>query len=297
MKIHKGKTLEKSGKYNIIDCIKCGFIHANPIPTTEELNEYYNKSFYQKTKPDYLEKTKKELPYWQMMYQDKMATLNKHIKKKNKRILDIGCSGGFFPKYFQDNGWKAVGIEPSPVAANYAKKQSLEVIEKLFEEVDLKKIGKFDAIHMAFVLEHVRDPITLLKRAYQLLNKGGIICVESPNDFNPLQNILKTKLHKKPYWVCLLDHINYFTPISLTKLLKKVGFKVIDTFGTFPMEFFVLMEDDYIGNDRIGRACHQKRMDLELSLSNNGLNEFKLNTYRFFIKNNIGREIIIYGKK
>jgi 2-polyprenyl-3-methyl-5-hydroxy-6-metoxy-1,4-benzoquinol methylase len=294
---HKGKVLETSGKYKIIDCVKCGFIHANPIPSVEELDEFYNKSFYQEVKPDYLEKTKKELIYWQMTYQDKMDVFNKNIKKNNKRILDIGCSGGFFPKYFQDRGWDAVGIEPSPVAAKYARKMGVNVIEELFEEVDLKTTGKFDVVHMAFVLEHVRDPLALLKRAYQMLNKGGMICIESPNDFNPLQAVLKEKLKKKPYWVCLLDHINYFTPGSLSRTLKKVGYKPQKLSGTFPMEFFVLMGEDYIGNDTVGRACHQKRMSLELNLLNGGKNDLKNKIYEDMIRSGIGREIIIYAKK
>ncbi len=294
---HRGKILERSGKYDIIDCVKCGFIHANPIPKVEALDEFYDKSFYQEVKPDYLEKTRNELAYWQMTYQDKMDELHRHIKKKNKRIVDIGCSGGFFPKYFQDRGWDAVGIEPSPVAAEYAKKMGVKVINKLFEEVDLKSIGKFDAVHLAFVLEHLRDPISLLRKAYQLLNKGGVICIESPNDFNPLQAILRNEMNKKPYWVCLLDHINYFTPRSLAKLLENNKFKIVEMCGTFPMEVFVLMGEDYIGNDPVGRACHQKRMNLELHLGRNGLGDAKKNAYRSLIKRGIGREIIVYGKK
>jgi hypothetical protein len=63
------------------------------------------------------------------------------------------------------------------------------------------------------------------------------------------------------------------------------------------MEFFVLMGEDYINNDNIGKACHQKRMGLELSLSGNGLNAFKNKMYDLFIKNDIGRTMIIYGRK
>lgn len=184
---------------------------------------------------------------------------NRYIKKKKRRILDIGCSGGYFLKYFKERGWDAIGIEPSLFAARYAKAQGIEVINKLFQDISLKDLGKFDAINMSFVLEHVLDPIEVCKKCYRLLKRGGMLCVEAPNDFNPLQQIVKSELKKPSWWIAHPDHINYFTPGSLEKMMKRIGFKLLLKEGTFPMELFLLMGEDYIGNDRVGLRCHKKR--------------------------------------
>lgn len=297
IKIHRGKVIEKISGYKIIDCKICGFFHIFPFPEKKVISEFYRNKFYQEAKPKYIKKVKKEIDYWNNTYQDKMEEFERYIKKRKKRILDIGCNGGFFLKFFKARGYDVLGIEPSDEASRYARKFDIEIINKNFEQIPLNELGRFDIVHLSFVLEHLRNPQGTLIKIYKILNKNGIVCIESPSEFNPLQKIIKEKLNKPPWWIVLPDHINYFTPESLRKLVEHCGFKVLEMTGTFPMEFFVLMGDDYIGDDKIGRRCHQKRMNLEMLFYKNKLNNFKKELYQFMIDRNIGREIIIYGRK
>lgn len=280
-----------------MDCQACGFTHLYPLLSKKNLENFYSKEFYRKIKPEYINKTKKELDYWEITYRDRLEVFNKYIKRKHRRILDIGCSGGYFLKYFKERGWQTLGIELSLRAAKYTKAYGIDVINKSFEDTPFVELGKFDAINMSFVLEHLTNPHYICKKVYEILNPGGIFCVESPNDFNPLQKILKEKLKKPPYWVNLPEHINYFTPSTLENLLKKIGFKVVYKTGTFPMEFFVFMGHDYIGHNLMGRKCHKKRMGLEKLLDAGGLSDFKKAWYQFMLNYNIGRDIIIYVTK
>ena len=63
------------------------------------------------------------------------------------------------------------------------------------------------------------------------------------------------------------------------------------------MEFFVLMGDDYIGNDAVGRGCHRKRMAFETHLMESGLASFKRDLYRFLASKGMGREVVLYAQK
>lgn len=154
-----------------------------------------------------------------------------------------------------------------------------------------------DVVNLALTLEHVQDPAAVLRRAYGLLRDHGLVCIEVPNDFNPLQALLRKRLNKPRYWINAPHHINYFSFETLSRLVERAGFQVVDRETTFPMEFFVLMGDDYIGNDALGRECHRKRMNLERHLLEGGLGEVKRDLYRFLASRGLGREVVLYAQK
>jgi 2-polyprenyl-3-methyl-5-hydroxy-6-metoxy-1,4-benzoquinol methylase len=294
---HLGNIVWKSGKNSIIDCKNCGFYHANPIPKLENLEKMYTHKFYQKMKPAYIKKDELENDYWNITFDDKLKTIEKIITKKNKKILDIGCGPGFFLQQAKKRKWNVLGIEPSTMAANYARNKGIQIAESTFESFCLTNKEKFDAIHSKFFLEHVRDPKQVCNDCYDLLNTNGVICFEVPNDFNILQKIVTDKLNKKQYWIAPPQHINYFSMTSLQNLLKKSGFKPFYAESTFPLEFFLLFGFDYIDNDKIGKKIHNMRMNLEKFLQSTGNNQVKRDLYNYFAEKGIGREIIVYAKK
>ena len=303
MKIHRGETIRKYGKYKVINCKYCKFIHINPIPTNEELENLYQNEYYQKTKPDYIIGNEKDIAYQNYTFDEKLDFLESKISGKQKKILDIGSGPGFFLRRAKKRGWNVLGIEPSPIACKYSKKEKIPTIQKFFHDVNLKEIGKFDAIHIFDVLEHVNDPMNVLKKSYSLLKKGGIIIIEVPNDFNPLQKIIQKSFKKKEYWVTLssklkkFDHINYFDFQSISKLVEKTGFKIVLKESTYPLEFFILMGQDYIKNPKLGKKINSERVEFEENFKNSGSNENKRLLYRNFAEIGIGRTAIIYAKK
>jgi hypothetical protein len=65
--------------------------------------------------------------------------------------------------------------------------------------------------------------------------------------------------------------------------------------SSFPIDMFLLMGDNYIGEDAMGRLCHTKRKKMELNLEEAGLNEVKRDLYKCLAKIGLGREICMYG--
>ena len=303
---HNGKTIKKFGKYSVIDCRSCKFIHVIPIPSDQELNSFYDNEYYQKTKSDFISKNENEIDYWNLVFDEKLVTIEKLISSKSKRILDIGSGPGFFLRRAKRRGWDVIGVEPSPLACNYAKEQNIPTIQNFFHEVTSNEIGKFDAIHTFDVLEHVNDPIGIIKKAYSLLKRGGVIVVEVPNDFNPLQKLVQKSLKKKEYWITLssdsknsgtLDHLNYFNFSSISDLIKRAGFKIIIKESTFPLELFLLMGQDYVKNPKIGKQIHLERIRFEKNFEERKEVQLKRTIYQKLAEIGIGRTAIIYAKK
>ncbi|AFV24562.1 methyltransferase type 12 [Methanolobus psychrophilus R15] len=296
--MHKGKVVATNGEVEIIECDFCGFKHLYPIPSKEEIKKYYEKQYYQEKKPKLLdyEKEVKEIKWSNLWYQDKFDILNNYINDigGNKRLLDVGCGNGLFLKFMEENGWETFGIEPSCTASEMANFLNTNVFNTTLEDfIEKKWYGYFDFINLKCVLEHIPNPLEIITICKDLLNESGMICVEVPNDFNVLQlQTHKNKICKSHYWLAIPDHINYFNFSSLTQLLDKCGFEIYLQTADFPMELFLLMEDNYIDNNEIGSKCHERRMKLEGNIDD----RLRRNIYTSLAKLGIGRTCIIYAK-
>ena len=223
--------------------------------------------------------------------------------------MDVGSGSGFFLKRAKERGWTVNGIEPNKIASNYSEKIGIPVINDFFQNVEIENMKKYDAINLFDVLEHVHNPTELLKKCHQLLKSRGIIVIEVPNDYNPLQKIVQKSLKKDEYWLTILtkgrnyhwaskiDHVNYFNFFSLKRLLTKLRFKVIYQQSTFPLELFLLMGDDYLKSEKNGKKIHQKRINLEMNLMIDENSGIKKEIYEKFAEIGIGRTAIIYAKK
>ena len=296
--MHKGDVIDKIGNYEVIMCDECGFKHINPIPTQKELEKEYKEKYYTTEKPKFIESQLEDIEWWNTVYDDRYDFLEEKLPDNKRRILDIGCGPGFFLKRGKERGWECLGVEPSEAAAGHASKLGIEVLNLFLEEADLeKKKERFDVIHLSEVFEHIPNPTALCRTIYNLLDDRGFICAVVPNDYSPIQRVLREKLKFKPYWLAPPHHINYFDAKSFEGLINNIGFRVVKRVAMFPIDFFLLMGDNYVGNDELGRVCHAKRKKLDIMLNEPELKEFKQKMYELMARYDVGREVIIYGKK
>lgn len=294
---HKGIVLDSASGFDIIECEQCGFKHAIPIPTQEELHAAYRHEYYSKEKPLYLERAQEDLDWWNAVYSNRYDIFEQHLSLNSHRILDVGSGPGFFLLHGKERGWQTLGIEPSKQAASHSRKLGLDIVEDFLTEQTASNLGTFDVIHMSEVLEHIPDPTTMLHIAYNLLNPGGLLCVVVPNDYNPFQEALRKSCGYQPWWVIPPYHINYFNFDSISRFMAANGFEIILNEATFPIDIFLLMGDNYVGNDTLGRSCHAKRKTMELNLAQVGMNDLQHKLYQAFASAGIGREAMVVGFK
>lgn len=138
--------------------------------------------------------------------------------KGGKRVLDVGCGSGVFLELAREYGWIVKGAEPDPVAREVAAERGFEVRSSLAEWSG--EAGQFDAVTLGHVIEHVHDPLSLLREIHALLRPGGMIFVETPN-----VDAIGHRLYGAN-WRGLEPprHLVMFSSRSLRQVLRSAGF-------------------------------------------------------------------------
>lgn len=141
--------------------------------------------------------------------------------KKPKKVLEIGCSTGLMLALLKDWGWQVKGVEISSKAAEVAHKRNIKVIVVDFMKSGIKE--KFDVVVLNHTLEHLENPVAVIKKINSLLNPGGLLYIDVPNFGGLSAKLLGAK------WPLLLpdEHLWHFTEKSLRILLQNLGFRII----------------------------------------------------------------------
>jgi 2-polyprenyl-3-methyl-5-hydroxy-6-metoxy-1,4-benzoquinol methylase len=96
-------------------------------------------------------------------------------------LLDVGCGNGKFLDFARALGWKGYGVELDAAAREVVKKKGFDLIGTQVEDLTGRYDGFFDVITLSHVIEHVYDPIGLLRACRGLLKRDGSIWLETPN--------------------------------------------------------------------------------------------------------------------
>lgn len=293
---HNGPRLASANGYDVIDCACCGFAHVLPLPAPEALTSVYAEEYYTQEKPTYLVHAREDEHWARLGYDDQLALIADHIGPSERRLLDIGSGPGLFLTRAKTLGWSVEGIEPSRQAADYARGLGLTIHNQFFDETLARRLGAVPAVRMMNVLEHIPDPIDFIARAVSLLPEGGVLLAGVPNDFSPLQTLLREKRGVSPWWVAPPHHLNYFDFDSLERLLVRAGLRPRARLTSFPMDLFLALGENYIGNDTLGRTCHAKRKALDLDLEDAAPGKRRA-LYGALAQAGFGREAIVIASK
>jgi SAM-dependent methyltransferase len=169
------------------------------------------------------------------------------------RILDVGCADGRHLARDVAAGWDATGVDFSAIAVKRARGRGLDVrLGTIFRD-DLER-ESFDLIRVSHVIEHVPDPIALLRRGRDLLAPGGRLHVCTPNFGSPSASLFGT------YWVELdaPRHLILFTPASLRAAAHSAGLVVEqERHEVVPSDFWASLA--YWLNERRGQELSDYR--------------------------------------
>ena len=300
-KAHVGHILISVEGYDAIQCETCGFVHVVPLPSAQELEEYYRTSFYEESKPDYFASAERDREWLNFGYDMKLDMLEEALAPlandpaEPRRVLDIGSGPGHFLLRANERGWNAVGLETSPAAVKFSRALGVDVHEGYFHGTEMPEIGQFDAIHMQHVLEHVPHPVEFLEGLSSLIKPGGAVCIEVPNDFSIVQDILHNSMNLPAWWVAPPEHLNYFDKDSLESALTRCGFDSFDWTSQFPMELAIVSGLDYLRAPSLGHEVHHHRVVLERSLSQFDPALLR-KLYASLLEHGFGRQIIAVAR-
>jgi SAM-dependent methyltransferase len=294
---HEGPRIARAHGHDIIHCVMCGFRHIVPLPDAGTFEHRYRDVYARNPSAAMTLPSQDDESWAEVGHSDLLESFERLLGPSRRRLLDIGSGQGYFLKTARTRGWKVLGIEPSRTASAHARTLGVEVAEGFFNAETAPGLGHFDAIQLNNVLEHVPYPTETLLLAHSLLERGGILSVNVPNDFSPFQVAARVTAGLPEWWVSPQRHLNYFDFDSLSDLLVRLGFKPVERMTSFPMELFLLMGENYPDDPALGRACHAKRRRFDLALEMTGMKETRRAFYRALADAGFGREAIVIAVK
>lgn len=135
------------------------------------------------------------------------------------RFLEIGCGSGDHLAAMREFGWDVEGVDPDPGAVATAQRRGLPVRRGTVTEQGFAR-ASFDAIGLCHVIEHVDDPVDLLRTCRELLTPGGRLVLVTPNiaSFG--------HAHYGRHWLALDPprHLRLYTGASLRATVRAAGF-------------------------------------------------------------------------
>ena len=205
----------KIAGYQMEKCRDCSFVFMNPRCTADHLAAIYTVRDEEALIDLY---ARIASPKVIATYHEKLAQIERMAPAKG-RLLDFACAAGYFFEQAQQRGWDAHGCDVGVWAGRAAAVRGL----KNMHVVDLSSLGfqdgYFDVVYAAQVFEHLLNPVEDLVTLLRVLKPGGLLYIDVPN-YQTLPIMLGRDdfmLNEPP------QHINYFTPATLRKLLQDAG--------------------------------------------------------------------------
>lgn len=216
--------------YRLERCRKCGFVFVNPQPSAADLSEIYSVRDAEELIRLYSRIQNADVE----RQQDRIFGLVEKYLPNRGRLLDFGCGAGYFAERAANRGWEAFGLELGEWGREAARRRGFENV--VIGSLDAAPFPPchFDLATVNQVLEHLHDPLEILVQIRSVIRPGGFFYANVPN-YQCLSILLGKDdfEHNSPP-----QHLNYFTPRSLNRLLTSSGFRVlrISTYGGLKWE-------------------------------------------------------------
>lgn len=197
-------------------CAACGLVFVNPLPTDEELAVTYSPgglwgALRQDEPPVEPPARRRKRGGWTPLFESIRGELDVMAPPPQSRVLDFGCGRGGFLDAFQSWGWETFGIEPA-VDTAFPRHTRL---------TDIPSVPSFDFVIAHHVLEHVADPLALLRRFAAATRAGGFLLIGVPR-FDTLPT------HRDYGYVISRVHITAYTSRCLQGLLARAGWSFVE---------------------------------------------------------------------
>ncbi len=204
--------------YDVTTCRDCGFCFAQDLPDTSAFDRYYEEQ----SKYEFHQREGAPSEYDSRRLPAAAALIAEWMPNREARILDIGCATGGLLAALRDAGFhQLLGIDPSPACARAARQHhGIEVLTAPLSRIPAE-IGSFDLIVFGSVMEHLLDLNATLERISPLLKEHGCVFVEVPDVTRC------TRLGDAPFQEFSVEHINFFSPKSLSNLWSKHGYSAV----------------------------------------------------------------------
>ncbi len=231
----------------IVMCRQCGLVFLNPRWDQVAYNKFYT-DFYRPLisewsgKPSTPNSNARE---WFKKWAE-VTGLTRYLPT-SPRVVDIGGGNGFLGAYIRDEyGADVVIVEPNAGEAHQAAANGFEIVADVFENSDLEP-ASFDLVVMMRTVDHLIDASHTFNLVRHILKPSGVMLVDAVDYFRRMSYCQSAIEPLK------IDHCYYFSPETLTLLMKKCGLHpLVSDVAVFPGQIVNLAKigepQDFSGN-------------------------------------------------
>ena len=250
----RDRSFAAPGEWSERRCPKpgCGLIWLDPQPTPEDIGKAY-QTYYTHDQPTPGTSLLRDAVYgvWQSYLRVRLgykhgvgppwraifcplallhpggldeldsAAMYLHAPTSPARVLDVGCGSGVLLARMKSLGWEAQGVEVDPGGVAAARARGVQIHQGQLTDAKFPD-NHFDAVHSAHVIEHVHDPVVLLRECFRILKPGGKLVIITPNTASFGHR------HFGSAWLNLDPprHLILFNKQTLRSVAEKQGFVV-----------------------------------------------------------------------
>lgn len=138
------------------------------------------------------------------------------------RLAEVGCGQGLFLARARERGWTVSGVEILPEMAENARRRGLDVFLGQLHEA-AHPDASFDAVVMREVIEHIVDPVALLREVHRVLRPGGVVVMGTGNARSWSARWRGARWHYYRFGGHM--HIRFYSPASAEALARAAGFE------------------------------------------------------------------------
>jgi SAM-dependent methyltransferase len=207
-------------------CEACGLVFVNPMPPPELLDRFYGEegvwgeahaergariaAAHERRIARNQSPKSGRRPKRMLLLDAMQPHVPVDTPPPGAKVIDFGCGEGKLLNTLQEAGWETYGIEPSSAVA-FLRHHRLETVPQ---------DGTFDLVILHHVLEHLPNPLDVLRQLAGALREGGILFIGVPR--------LDTLPRHGDFRYCIngRNHLVSFTETCLRSLLARAGFEV-----------------------------------------------------------------------
>lgn len=188
-------------------CQDCGFMQVVDIPDALAHYEQLRDPAYERGRAE------------RAIQADRLLRTIQSIRPVG-RLLDIGCASGVLVERALKWGYTAQGVEPSRWLHKIAIDRGLPVHLGTFPHPDLP--GPYDIVILMDVVEHLHDPLTLLRAVRACVVEDGLVVIATPDVSSLAARVLGSK-----WWGYRIAHLGYFSHDTLARVMRRAGFRAV----------------------------------------------------------------------
>lgn len=205
-------------------CKECSNVWLNPRPENRELQKIYPEEYYSYS----FEERINAVAVWakEIIDRTKLNDIFSLKKGGGKSYMDVGCGTGRYLFQAEHLGIprnKIYGLELNADVVNHLRDQGYAASCSRVEEFEGVPLNSLDIVTMFHVIEHVEDPVSVVKKVSSWLSDDGVLVLETPNTES-----LDALLFKGGLWggYHIPRHWNLFSPTTIKHLLNEAGLEI-----------------------------------------------------------------------